>query len=183
MATWVWIVIAVAVVVVVAIIAVAARQRRTAALRQRFGPEYDRAKGREGRRAAEADLRDRERQRAELDLRPLPEDTRTRFAREWRDVQEHFVDQPSEAVVGGERLVYAAMEARGYPVGDFGAQADLVSVDHPEAVENYRVAHGISERAKAHRASTEDLRGALLRYRSLFDELLAEGNEVRDERL
>jgi hypothetical protein len=173
MATWVWILIVIAAVVVVAVIAVAARQRRTAALRQRFGPEYDRAvEAREGRRPAEADLRDREKQRAQLDIRPLPEGVRVRFAEEWRDVQERFVDQPSDAVVAADRLVYSVMEARGYPMGDFDAQAGLVSVDHPGVVENYRFAHGIRERAQAQRASTEDLREALLRYRSLFDELL-----------
>lgn len=173
MATWMWILVVIAVVVVVALIAMAARQRRTTALRQRFGPEYERAvEAREGRRAAEADLRDRERQRAQLDIRPLPEGMRVRFAEEWRDVQERFVDQPSSAVVAADRLVYGVMEARGYPVGDFDAQADLVSVDHPDVVENYRFAHGIHERALAQRASTEDLREALLRYRSLFDELL-----------
>jgi hypothetical protein len=173
MATWVWILIAIAVVVVVALIAMAARQRRTTTLRQRFGPEYDRTvEAREGRRAAEADLRDRERQRARLDIRPLPEDMRARFAREWQDLQERFVDQPSGAVVAADRLVYSVMETRGYPMGDFDAQADLVSVDHPEVVENYRFAHGIRERVQAQRASTEDLREALLRYRSLFDELL-----------
>jgi hypothetical protein len=180
MATWVWIVIVVAVVVVVAaVIAMAVRQRRTAALRRRFGPEYDRAlEGRKGRRAAESDLRDRERQRAELDLRPLPEGMRVRFAQEWQDVQERFVDQPAEAVVDADRLVYGVMEARGYPMGDFGAQADLVSVDHPEVVQNYRFAHGIREQAQAQRASTEDLREALLRYRSLFSELLADDGQA-----
>jgi hypothetical protein len=173
MATWVWIVIVIAVVVVVALIAMAARQRRTTALRQRFGPEYDRAvKTQEGRRAAEADLRDRERQRAQLDIRPLPEDMRVRFAQEWQDLQERFVDQPSDAVVAADRLVYSVMETRGYPTGNFDAQADLVSVDHPEVVENYRFAHGVRERVQAQRASTEDLREALLRYRTLFDELL-----------
>jgi hypothetical protein len=173
MATWVWILIVIAAVVVVAVIAVAARQRRTAALRQRFGPEYDRAvEAREGRRPAEADLRDREKQRAQLDIRPLPEGARVRFAQEWQDVQERFVDQPSDAVVAADGLVYSVMEARGYPMGDFDAQAGLVSVDHPGVVENYRFAHGIRERAQAQRASTEDLREALLRYRSLFDELL-----------
>jgi hypothetical protein len=173
MATWVWILVVIAAVVVVALIAMAARQRRTTALRQRFGPEYDRAvEARQGRRAAEADLRDREKQRARLDIRPLPEGMRVRFAEEWRDVQERFVDQPSEAVVAADRLVYRVMEARGYPMGDFDAQAGLVSVDHPDVVENYRFAHGIHERAQAQRASTEDLREALLRYRSLFDELL-----------
>ena len=173
MAAWVWILMVIAAVAVVAVLAMAARQRRTAGLRQRFGPEYDRAvQAREGRRPAEADLRDREKQRAQLDIRPLPEDIRMRFAEEWREVQERFVDQPSDAVVAADRLVHSVMETRGYPMGDFDAQADLVSVDHPEVVENYRAAHGIHERAKAQQASTEDLREALLRYRSLFDELL-----------
>lgn len=173
MATWLWILIVIAAVVVVAFMVVAARQRRTTALRQRFGPEYDRAvEAGEGRRAAEADLRGRERQRAQLDIRPLAEGMRVRFAEEWREVQERFVDQPSEAVVAADGLVYRVMETRGYPMGDFDAQADLVSVDHPAVVENYRIAHGIRERAQAQRASTEDLREALLRYRSLFSELL-----------
>jgi hypothetical protein len=168
-----WILIVIVAVIVVALIAMAARQRRTMALRQRFGPEYDRAVAAgEGRRAAEADLRDRQRQRAQLDIRPLAEGLRVRFAQEWREVQERFVDQPLDAVVAADGLVYRVMEARGYPMGDFDAQAGLVSVDHPDVVENYRFAHGIRERAQAQRASTEDLREALLRYRSLFDELL-----------
>jgi hypothetical protein len=171
MATWVWILIVIVAVLVVAVIA--ARQRRTAALRQRFGPEYDRAvEAREGRRPAEAELRNREKQRAQLDIRPLPEGMRLGFAEEWRDMQARFVDQPSDAVVAADRLIYSVMEARGYPMGDFDAQAGLVSVDHPDVVENYRFAHGIHERAQAQQASTEDLREALLRYRSLFDELL-----------
>ena len=173
MAIWVWILIAIAAVVAVAFIAMAARQRRTTALRQRFGPEYDRVvEGRQDRRTAEADLRERERQRARLDIRPLPDDTRARFAQDWQELQERFVDQPSEAVVAADKLVYSVMEARGYPMGDFEAQADLVSVDHPEVVENYRFAHGVRERAQTRQAGTEDLREALLRYRSLFDELL-----------
>lgn len=173
MATWAWILIVIAAVVVVALIAMAARQRRTMVLRQRFGPEYDRAvEAQKGRRLAEADLRDREKQRAQLDIRPLPEAMRVSFAEQWRDVQERFVDQPSDAVVAGDRLVYSVMEARGYPVGDFDAQAGLVSVDHPDVVENYRFARGVRERAEERQASTEDLREALLRYRSLFGELL-----------
>jgi hypothetical protein len=174
MATWVWILIVIVAVFVVALIVMAARRRRaTTALRQRFGPEYDRAvEAGVGRRFAEAGLRDRERQRARLDIRPLPEGMRARFAGEWRDAQERFVDQPSEAVLAADRLVYRVMEARGYPMGDFDAQADLVSVDHPGVVENYRFAHGIGERAQTPGVGTEDLREALLRYRSLFDELL-----------
>jgi hypothetical protein len=173
MAALIIIIIVIVVVVVVALVAVGARKRRTAVLRDRFGPEYDRAvENSDDQRAAEAGLRDRERQRAQFDVRPLPEAERLRYAGEWRDLQERFVDQPAEAAAAADTLVTRVMEARGYPVTDFGAQADLVSVDHPGTVENYRFAHAVQQRSGSEQASTEDLREALLRYRSLFDELL-----------
>ena len=173
MATWVWVVIAIVVVAVVALVAVGARNRRTAMLRDRFGPEYDRAiENSDDRRAAEADLLGRERQRAQFDVRPLPEADRLRFANEWRDLQERFVDEPAPAAAAADALVVRVMEARGYPVRDFDAQTDLISVDHPDTVENYRFAHAVQQRSQTEQASTEELREALLRYRSLFDELL-----------
>jgi FtsZ-interacting cell division protein ZipA len=173
MATWLWIVIIILVLAIVLAAAMAARRRRTTALRQRFGAEYDRAlDARDGQRAAEADLRDRERQRARLDIKPLSEASRARYAGEWRMAQQSFVDQPAEATAAAYDLVNRVMAERGYPMRDFGARADLVSVDHPDVVENYRVAHGIHERAQRQQASTEDLREAMIRYRSLFEELL-----------
>jgi hypothetical protein len=180
MATWVWVVIAIVVVVVIALVAVGARNRRTAMLRDRFGPEYDRViEDSDDRRAAEADLRGRERRRAQFDVKPLPEADRLRFANEWRDLQERFVDQPAPAAAAADALVARVMEARGYPVRDFDAQAELVSVDYPDTVENYRFAHGVQQRSQTEQASTEELREALLRYRSLFDELLRpEGSDT-----
>ncbi len=175
MSTWAWILIAIGIVVVVGILAAIAvqRQRRTTMLRQRFGPEYERTmRERDDQRAAEADLRERQKQRDQLDIKPLAEPTRSRFAAEWRELQERFVDQPSNTVVAADSLVYRVMEARGYPMHNFESQAKLISVDHPALVENYRFAHDVCERAKSERASTEDLRAALLRYRSLFDDLL-----------
>jgi hypothetical protein len=171
-------VIVIAVVVVVALVVMGARKRRTAMLRGHFGPEYDRAvENSEDQRAAEANLRAREKQRAEFDLQPLPEATRLGFASEWRDLQERFVDQPAQATGAADTLITRVMEARGYPMKDFDAQAELISVDHPDTVENYRFAHAVQQRAETQQASTEDLREALLRYRSLFDELLRpEGN-------
>jgi hypothetical protein len=178
MAAWVWVVIAIAVVVVVALVVVGARRRRTAMLRGHFGPEYDRAvENSEDQRAAEANLRAREKQRAQFELQPLPEATRLSFASEWRDLQEGFVDRPAQATGAADALITRVMEARGYPMKDFDAQAELISVDHPDTVENYRFAHAVQQRAETQQASTEDLREALLRYRSLFDELLRpEGN-------
>jgi hypothetical protein len=176
MGAWAWILIAIGIVAVVALIVLGAAKRRTASLRQRFGPEYDRTvTAREDRRAAEAELRSREQQRAKLDIRPLPEAKRAVFAEEWRGVQERFVDQPAQAVMAADTLVGRVMAERGYPMGDFEAQAGLVSVDHPRVVEDYRFAHGVRERSRTQQASTEDLREAMLKYRSLFDDLLVAG--------
>jgi hypothetical protein len=170
-----WIVLIVIVLIIIALAVMAIKRRRSAVLRQRFGSEYDRTlEGHESQRAAEADLRDRERQRAQLDIKPLSAQSRARYSEEWRGVQERFVDQPAGAAVAADSLVYRVMEERGYPMGDFEAQADLVSVDHPHVVENYRIAHGIQRQAESKQATTEDLRDALLRYRTLFDELLAD---------
>jgi hypothetical protein len=182
MATWIWILIAVIVIAVLAAAGMAAaRQRRTAALRARFGPEYDQAVREQGdKRAAEAELLGRQHEREKLDIRPLAEPDRVVFAAEWSDVQESFVDRPSDAVVAADMLVTRVMEARGYPMGDFEAQASLVSVDHPGVVANYRSAHDLCEQARAGKAGTEDLREALLRYRSLFSELLEPGGDAPD---
>ena len=168
-----WALIAVVVIVVVALAVLFASRHRTTSLQQKYGPEYDRTvESATGRRAAEAQLEDRSERRDRLEIRPLPEAVRLRFAEQWRGVQERFVDQPSEALSAGESLLTRVMEERGYPVSDFDEQADLVSVDHPDMVDNYRAAHGILQRNRVHQASTEDLREALLRYRSLFDVLL-----------
>lgn len=182
MAAWIWVVIVIAVVAVIALAVVGSRKRRTAVLRDRFGPEYDRTvENSDGRRAAEAELRDREHRRAEFDIKPLPESARLSYANEWQEVQEHFVDEPAEATAAADALVTRVMEARGYPMQDFDAQAELVSVDHPETVEDYRFAHDVRQRSENQQASTEDLREALLRDRALFSELLRpEGNDGAD---
>ena len=175
MATLLWVVIAILVVAAVALVAIVARNRRTAMLRNRFGPEYDRAiANRDDKRTAEAELLARQKQRAQFDIKPLSEADRLRFAVEWRDLQERFLDEPAESADAADALITRVMEARGYPMKDFDTQAELLSVDHPETVENYRLAHAVQLRSQAQQASTEELREALLRYRSLFDELLSQ---------
>jgi hypothetical protein len=170
MDAWIWIVIAVVVVlvIVVAIAAVASRRRRHH-LQQRFGSEYDRTvEGADRRREAERDLRDREARHDELELRPLSEASRQRYTEQWQDMQSGFVDRPQVAVADADRLITDLMRERGYPVDDFDTRSELVSVDHPDVVENYRTAHGIAVRTVEGRTSTEDLRQAVISYRALF---------------
>lgn len=174
MDTWVWVVVIVAVVVVLIAVALAMRSRGgSSKLQDRFGPEYDRTVDREGdRRAAEAELKERARAHDQLEIRPLSPAARDRYVAEWQQVQARFVDQPDSAVAEAEELVGRVMRDRGYPVDDFEAQAALVSVDHPRVVENYRSAHAVYLRNQERLADTDDLRRAVLHYRSLFDDLL-----------
>jgi len=174
MATWVWIVIAVAAVVVLALVLWSAlRARRTRTLQQGFGPEYDRTVAdAPSKREAEAELSERQKRREELDIRPLDAAARERYAEAWQVTQARFVDEPGGAIAEADVLIQQVMRERGYPVEDFDQRAADVSVDHPEVVNNYRAAHGISIAHERERATTEDLRRAMVHYRSLFDELL-----------
>jgi hypothetical protein len=176
MSTLVWVVIAVVVVVVVGLVfwrALAAR--RTRALRERFGPEYDRTATKAGsKHEAETELASRQERREQLNIRSLPAETRRRYAQRWEAVQAQFVDSPTEAVSAADDLVSSVMAERGYPVDDFEQRAADVSVDHPDVVQNYRQAHQISQASNQGQASTEDLRQAMQNYRALFDELLDE---------
>jgi hypothetical protein len=174
MDTWVWVLIVVAAVIVVAIAtALVMRKRRTERLQGRFGPEYDRTvEEADGRRAAERDLAEREKRRAELDIRPLAPGARDRYAEEWRVVQQHFVDDPNGAIRDADALVTRVMRDRGYPTDDFEQRAADVSVDHPDVVGHYREAHDISLRNDRGDVTTEQLRQAMVHYRALFEDLL-----------
>jgi hypothetical protein len=66
------------------------------------------------------------------------------------------------------------MSTRGYPVSDFDQRAADISVDHPLVLDNYRTAHEIALRQTRGQASTEDLRQAMVHYRTLFEELISE---------
>ena len=150
-----------------------AKRRRSQQLRDRFGPEYDRAVDQHGgRKQAEERLAERQERREGLDIRPLDPEQQQRFAEEWRRVQGRFVDAPQEAVRESDHLVKEVMRQRGYPVEDFDQRAGDVSVDHPHVVDNYRSAGHIAERNERGEASTEDLRQATVHYRALFEELL-----------
>jgi hypothetical protein len=176
------VIIIVAAIVVVAIVAGVVYDGRRRRLRRRFGPEYDSlVEERGSRRKAEAELAERERRVRRLDIRPLDPAARSRYARRWTAIQEHFVDAPPQAVADARLLVMAVMSERGYPTeGDDQVLADL-SVDHAGALDHYRAAHGISQRAADNLASTEDLRQAVIHYRTLFQDLLGRPGEPGPE--
>ena len=162
------------VLVLLALLAVVAgRQRGRRKLQDRFGPEYDRTVEQTGdRRAAETELREREQRRERLEIVPLDPAARDRYIEAWRTTQARFVDEPVEATREADRLITSVMRDRGYPIEDFEQRAADISVDHPQVVDDYRAAHAIAVANDRGQANTEDLRQALVHYRSLFEELL-----------
>jgi hypothetical protein len=151
------------------------RKRRTERLRTKFGgAEYARAVEKDGRRNAEAGLEGRAERVEGFHVRPLAAGNRARFVESWRGVQARFVDGPAGAVTEADQLLGDVMSTRGYPVSDFEQRAADISVDHPLVLENYRKAHEIALRQIRGQANTEELRQAMVHYRTLFEELISE---------
>jgi hypothetical protein len=171
-------------VILIGVAAIAAliflRKRKTKRLRTRFGPEYARAVQESGgRRQGEAGLQEREKRVEGFAIRPLAPNDRERYIASWRKVQAQFVDDPKSSVTEADRLLGDVMSTRGYSATDFEQRSADISVNHPIVVENYRAAHEIAVRHARGQASTEDLRQAMIHYRSIFDELVGEPEMAR----
>jgi ABC-type nickel/cobalt efflux system permease component RcnA len=182
---WILVIVGIALIALVGAWALS-RELRSRRLKQRFGPEYDRtiarASGDRGR--AESALGERVSRHDELELRPLSSAARETYRQEWEQVQAQFVDQPGTAVERAQSLLDEVMTQRGYPAGeDFEERVDLVSVDHPDVVEQYRLAHRLhreSGDAGDPALSTEERRQALVHYRALFADLLDTADDTDD---
>jgi hypothetical protein len=175
MVAWYWILIAIVAVIVIAGALWSYQQRRrSGGLKRQFGPEYEREVSTRGQRDAERELERRQRRVEALHIHALPREDRERFAEQWRTVQARFVDDPGGAISDADRLVNEVMRLEGYPIGEFEQRAADISVDHPRVVEHYRVAHDIALAHRDAKANTENLREAMVHYRSLFEDLLGE---------
>lgn len=151
------------------------RSQRSKKLKERFGPEYNRAVQKTGSAAkAEAKLEKLANRVDRFKIVPLSMAARADFVAAWHRVQGRFVDDPKDALTDADQLIQKLMNARGYPVSDFDQRAADISVDHPRIVEHYRAGHDISLRHSRGRASTEDMRQAMIHYRTLFAELVGE---------
>lgn len=171
-----YIVIAVALVLVIvgAVLGPAfARRRRSEQFREKFGTEYDRTvETMGGEEMAQTELDGRRKHVGTLNIRPLSISERERYLADWTEVQAKFVDQPGQATVEADHLIMEVMNLRAYPVSDFEQRAADISVNYPALVTNYRAARETAIRNEHHQAGTEDLRQAMINYRSLFNELL-----------
>lgn len=169
---WIWVAVGVAaVLVVLMLMSRGARKARTNSLRDQFGNEYDHAVKETGnRKRAEQELLARAEEVKKFNITPLTAADRDRYLRDWRKVEQHFVERPTMAVAEADELVADVMRVMGYPMGDFEKHAAHLSVTNPRVVEHYRAGHRVITGAPGS-ASTEDLRQSMLHYRALFEEL------------
>lgn len=169
------IIIAVVVVVIIGVVMalVFTGRNRSGQLQEHFGAEYEhtvQALGDE--KKAQTELSERQKHVESLNIRPLTEGERERYQVDWAAIQSKFVDEPGQAIEAADRLIMEVMQLRAYPVSDFEQRAADISVKYPALVSNYRAARVIAIKNKDHQADTEELRQAMIYYRSLFDELL-----------
>ena len=168
------IIVALVLVIVGAILGlVFARRKRSERLHDHFGAEYDHTVQTLGdEKKAQTELEVRRKHVEALDIRPLSVSERGRYLADWTAVQSKFVDEPGQAIVDADSLIMQVMRTRAYPVSDFDQRAADISVTYPALVSNYRAAREIAVRNEQHQADTEELRQAMIHYRSLFEELL-----------
>jgi hypothetical protein len=177
-----WVILTLVVVAVLAVAAVLIEQQRSAMLKRRFGPEYERAVEEHGdRRAAEGALRERIKRRKSVELLDLTPATAERYSAQWRAVQAGFVDDPRGSVASARTLVEQIIVERGYRDGEgteagAGDRMELVAIDHPQLVTQYRDGGRTGPDA-----SLDDLRATFIHYRELFEALLADGTAHRDD--
>ena len=150
------------------------RVQRTKRLKERFGPEYDRAMNEIGnKRQAEDELDARLAHVNALEIRPLTAEEVNQYALDWQETQTEFVDEPLTALQKADRLIREVMKAKGYPVEDFEQRAADISVDYPELVTDYRGLHLIAVKEKEEEVSTEEMRQAMVHGRALFENLIS----------
>ena len=160
-----------------------ARRKRSERFHDQFGPEYDRTVQTMGdEKKAQTELDERRKHVEALDIRPLTVSERERYLADWAAVQSKFVDEPGQAIGDADRLIIEVMQIRAYPVSDFEQRAADISVNYPALVSNYRAAREIAIKNEQHQANTEELRQAMIYYRSLFEELLGTEAVVVEEK-
>jgi uncharacterized protein YneF (UPF0154 family) len=169
------IIVVVMVLVILGLIlgAIFARRQRTKRYQNKFGPDYDHTVRTMGNaKKAQTEMDERQKHVETLNIRSLSLSERERYLAEWKAVQAKFIDQPGPATVEADHLIMEVMRIRNYPISDFEQRAADISINYPELVSNYRLARAIAIKNEQHKADTEELRQALVYYRSLFDELL-----------
>jgi len=169
-------IIAILVIVIVGVILgliFFSRRKRSNRFQDKYGPEYNRTVKTMGtEKKAQSEMNERQKHVETLNIRPLTISEREGYLANWTAIQAKFFDHPGQAIVDADHLIMEVMQKRAYPVSDFEQRAADISVRYPALVSNYRLARAIAIKNEDGKADPEELKQAMIYYRSLFDELL-----------
>jgi hypothetical protein len=157
--------IIIAVIVVAALVVLGPALLRQMRMRRQFGPEYDRLAKELGSRKATAELTARQRRADALGIHPLSPEQQARSDGAWAVRSGSWTPRPRRFRRG--HLIWDVMRDRA-KVEDRDASVEALSVYHARALDGYRQAQDI----RTESASTEELRTAMIRYRTLFQDLV-----------
>jgi hypothetical protein len=144
---------------------------------EHYGEEYQRLVAETGsREKAEERLVGRERRVADYHLHALDKAAQERYLTQWKNVQASFIDDPKASLTQAGDDLDKVLSEQGYPNADFDRLSADLSVNHPAAVKNFRVAHEIALKNKEGKTTTEDLRQAMVHYKALFAALVTDPN-------
>ncbi|PKN99518.1 MAG: hypothetical protein CVU42_07335 [Chloroflexi bacterium HGW-Chloroflexi-4] len=149
------------------------RRRNNKNFQAQYGEEYNLSVKKMGsEKKAQAELRGREKHMQTMDIRSLTDAEQEQYHTEWAAVQSDFVNEPGKAIGAADHLIMEVMQLRNYPVSDFNQRAADVSIRYPELVKEYRAAREIAIKNTDQKATTEEMRQAMISYRSLFERLV-----------
>lgn len=181
MQPWMWIALAVVVVIAIAVVAwmLLSPSRR---LKRQFGSEYEREVGRaDNKEEARAELERRAERHESYDLREIRPQERSDYVQQWKAAQRHFTKQPATGLLEADKVLTALLGDIGYPTGSFERQAADLSVEHADVVDDYRDGRAVVLDVREGRAGTEEIRVALLQYRTVFERLAGTDVTTTDE--
>ena len=194
MSTALIVTIVVVIVVVILLLAIFFAVRRSRARRQEqqrersreeFGSEYERTAQEKGsEEEAERELR-RRRGRVERNIEPLPDERREHFEAQWGEVERVFVENPEKSIEMADRTVSDVLHERRFVMDSSQSDEETeknLAVLHPDVADDYREARrmradvvarsGGSSGGDRGEQSTEDLRQAIQRYRTVYGRLM-----------
>ena len=96
-------------------------------------------------------------------MRSLPEESKTRYAQQWRAIESRFLEDPGAAVREADQLAVSILQERGATIDDQHMPKDL------------REAREAAQRSEG-RPGTEDLRLAMIEYQHIVDDAIGVAN-------
>ncbi len=102
-------------------------------------------------------------------LRPLPDESRDRFARSWKAVESRFIEDPASAMREADKLVVMVLSERGATLDDTRRV--------PEDLRKAREAAASEEG----RSGTEGMRRAMVHYKAIVDDAVGTTRMKPDE--